>query len=407
MATKEKLPARPAPRRKRGEPQRLRLLSVELGGWPALGGTVLLELGPRRTVLVGRNGAGKSLLLEGLFGARARILRGALMEGPDQLQCTFEYEQEQRLQYHYGVEGETADLLEPSFAVHESAEGLPRWEERCWNPRDRKVLWRTASGQVHLPGAPPVLVPTWSGLLVAGQPKQVPEEAHAIRAFFRNMGMVAAGLPRTTLRVQRRPVFVPPPQSREPHSPSEQTRIEHLAHVLLSWRSTDPERFSEFVELGRQMGVWQEVEASTYGRRESSGVFSNSDDFISLLFDGTNIGLLPDGTLRILSILCGLLETRPGGLLLLEEPETGIHPGLLARLLAVLESYSMDCQLLISTQSPQLVSWAAPQEIRLVQRQEGVTRVSSLSEQQIQQLAPYLQERGTLADFIYGGGVDG
>src|SRR5277367_4520633 len=46
-----------------------RVLAVEVGGWPGLGGRVRLELGERRTVLVGKNGAGKSLLLEGIWEA--------------------------------------------------------------------------------------------------------------------------------------------------------------------------------------------------------------------------------------------------------------------------------------------------------------------------------------------------
>lgn len=42
-----------------------RLLSFTLDGWPVLGGPVTISLNDGVAVLVGRNGAGKSAILEG------------------------------------------------------------------------------------------------------------------------------------------------------------------------------------------------------------------------------------------------------------------------------------------------------------------------------------------------------
>lgn len=55
-----------------------RVVAVHYNGWPALGGDVQLELGRTRTVLVGRNAAGKSLLLESLeLSARMAVGDGS------------------------------------------------------------------------------------------------------------------------------------------------------------------------------------------------------------------------------------------------------------------------------------------------------------------------------------------
>ena len=40
--------------------------TIQFDDWKSLGHAVALSLSPRRTVLVGRNGGGKSLLLEGI-----------------------------------------------------------------------------------------------------------------------------------------------------------------------------------------------------------------------------------------------------------------------------------------------------------------------------------------------------
>lgn len=67
-------------------------------------------------------------------------------------------------------------------------------------------------------------------------------------------------------------------------------------------------------------------------------------------------------------------------MLLLEEPETGIHPGLLQRVLAELEAYSTERQIIVSTHSLALVDWARPDDIRLVERTDGTTSVRGLSD---------------------------
>ncbi|HNG00092.1 MAG TPA: AAA family ATPase, partial [Pseudomonadota bacterium] len=91
--------------------------------------------------------------------------------------------------------------------------------------------------------------------------------------------------------------------------------------------------------------------------------------------------------------------------LLIEEPETGVHPGLLAGLLDTIDAYTVDRQVIISTHSPQVVSWAQPQELRVVTRQEGKTQVRPLSEQQVALFLKYLHDQ-TLGDFVYSGALD-
>jgi predicted ATPase len=101
-------------------------------------------------------------------------------------------------------------------------------------------------------------------------------------------------------------------------------------------------------------------------------------DVAAVTVDGMNVGLLSDGTLRVLEILVELLGP-PGSMLLVEEPETAVHPGLLARVLALFDSYAIDRQIVLSTHSPMVVSWCAPNDLRLVTRMKELTLTSRLT----------------------------
>src|SRR5688500_4505500 len=64
---------------------------------------------------------------------------------------------------------------------------------------------------------------------------------------------------------------------------------------------------------------------------------------------------LSDGTLRYLLWIAALLTPRPPGLLVLNEPETSLHPDLLPALGRLIARASRDSQLIVVTHSPVLI----------------------------------------------------
>jgi hypothetical protein len=173
--------------------------------------------------------------------------------------------------------------------------------------------------------------------------------------------------------------------------------------VVNAWLDKS-ERLVEFTGLCQQVGIATHVTVSpNYYPPEGD---SPPLDWALVLFDGTDIGQVSDGTVRTAEILWALLTLGSSGLLLLEEPETGIHPGLIRKLLAVIDSYTIDHQVLVSTHSLQVVNWARPEEIRLVERTQNVTRARALSQAQLKHLGAYLDDEGSLGDFVYGGGAE-
>jgi predicted ATPase len=78
-----------------------------------------------------------------------------------------------------------------------------------------------------------------------------------------------------------------------------------------------------------------------------------------------------DGTLRFLCLTAALLQPNPPATMLFDEPELGLHPSAIELLASMLFSISQDTQILVSTQSPTLLSRFDPEHILIVEQVEG------------------------------------
>jgi predicted ATPase len=106
-----------------------------------------------------------------------------------------------------------------------------------------------------------------------------------------------------------------------------------------------------------------------------------------------------DGTLRILGILVALYqENLPGRSIVigLEEPENALHPGALAVLSEVIRESALRNQILITTQSPDLISTFGVDELRAVERIDGQTHIAPIQESQRQAIEEQLFSGGDL-----------
>ncbi|MDZ5696844.1 AAA family ATPase [Chelativorans sp. M5D2P16] len=91
---------------------------------------------------------------------------------------------------------------------------------------------------------------------------------------------------------------------------------------------------------------------------------------------------LSDGTLRYLLLLAALLTPRPPGLMVLNEPETSLHPELLAPLARLIRDASASCQIIVVTHAAPLVEALAEAGIR------GYELTKSLGETRIDGVEP-------------------
>jgi len=387
--------------------ERPRLSWVEIGGWPGLGGNVGFDVGERVTVLVGKNGAGKSLIMEGLRASAHNIIFGVdFTPPPKSFKCRVAQPGQPSFLYEFEVddeENEGNDRLE--------IEGKPSrrliWSERCQIEGIPDYLWSVANAQLTLHGKPPQDFAYNEGLVVNAIVEKrritaMPIQAKYLAELFNGLHSVAAGIPRgseSRHEILLRRIKIRGRQRWEPISNAE-TPTSILALKILQMHLgvglENSGAYDEFVELLQQLEIVREVSIHRYDDRNHG-----KDSYAAVHFDDINIGLCSDGTQRIAQIIAQLLSPHIR-CLLIEEPETAVHPSLLARLLAILESYSLDRQIIIATHSPQIVDWCHPKDLRLVERIEGQTRVRRLDEKELGRVYNYLAHDGTLSDFVYG-----
>jgi hypothetical protein len=386
---------------------------VEVGDWPGFAQPVRLSLDPQTTVLVGKNGVGKSLLLEGFY-LIARQAVSFIDSHPEReprfLRCEVEAPSGLVLAYECragepgqaGVEGAPRDESDP---VSQLVARFPAWSERGFLPGDGTERWRVAAEMLSIPGKAPRHIAR-SVLWLFYRPEDDPEiagEVRTLKALLSGIRLIRSGTLRREAgdddRGGRRTVlFERVTRGERGWDARDFSEVDRLGEDIMAlWEKNKP-LHEEFVEILQGLGLVRDVSVDLYEESPAQG--RSRAELAAILFDGTNLGCCSDGTLRIARIVMELL--RPGvSCLLLEEPETAVHPGLLDKLLALVDSYATDRQIVLSTHAPQVVDHFDPAQLRLVTRDDGVTAVSPLSAADRDLAVRYLRDQGSLADFMF------
>ena len=93
-----------------------------------------------------------------------------------------------------------------------------------------------------------------------------------------------------------------------------------------------------------------------------------------------NASSLSDGTLRFIALATLLLQPealRPS-VILLDEPELGLHPYAITLLASLLKQASMSSQVIVATQSPILLDHFEPEDVLVADRVDGATKLRRL-----------------------------
>ena len=94
---------------------------------------------------------------------------------------------------------------------------------------------------------------------------------------------------------------------------------------------------------------------------------------------------LSDGSLRFIALATLLLqpkELRPS-VLLLDEPELGLHPAAIVIIASLIKQVSTETQIVVATQSPLLLDHFEPEDVLVTERVEGATQFTRLDREKL------------------------
>jgi predicted ATPase len=160
----------------------------------------------------------------------------------------------------------------------------------------------------------------------------------------------------------------------------------NLAPFLLRLRENEPRYYQRIVETLRLIAPFF-----------ADFVLNPMGNTVILQWQeiGTDLVFSPhqasDGTLRAMALVTLLLQppnTLPN-ILILDEPELGLHPYAISVIGGLINSVSNRCQVILATQSPLLVDCFEPEEIIVVQRDN---RQSNFNRLDIPSLESWLEE---------------
>ncbi len=94
---------------------------------------------------------------------------------------------------------------------------------------------------------------------------------------------------------------------------------------------------------------------------------------------------LSDGTLRTMALITVLLQPRNElpGVLVIDEPELGLHPYAIELISDLIRETAHHCQILVATQSTRFVDCFTPEEVLVAARVNGASEVHRLDERDL------------------------
>ena len=117
---------------------------------------------------------------------------------------------------------------------------------------------------------------------------------------------------------------------------------------------------------------------------------ANSSDLVRLLwidkysditYGATN---LSDGTIRFIALTVLFMQPKLPNTIIIDEPELGLHPSAIAKLAGMIKSAAArGCQVIIATQSTDLLSHFAPEDILTVDQVDGESKFKRLSNNEL------------------------
>jgi len=338
------------------------------------------------TVFIGANSSGKSNIIDALHfirqAANGDVLGAFDMRGGIRQLATFGHESESveiKLAFTPFFDDLPLEYAITSEQVTDSVESA-RFSETL-RGQDGEIWLKTEGGSgqlVHinvtdLAHQSESLDATEAGLSALGRTSRYPQIQHTYQFFTKRWQLLDEAL-------------MPVPKIRFVGNPVESLQIDpraiNTAYVIKV--------------LQNNLGLFPDFQADlSYLLSHVDGISINTtDDELEIQvqerpFHGEQARSISSGTLRTIAMLTAYyaLDMRSAelpGLVIIEEPDAGVHPLLLKRLVEQMRDYvsrSEPRQFILTTHNPMFLNYFEPEEVRIVTRDEhGLTTVSGIDQ---------------------------
>ncbi|QMV16754.1 AAA family ATPase [Vibrio spartinae] len=94
---------------------------------------------------------------------------------------------------------------------------------------------------------------------------------------------------------------------------------------------------------------------------------------------------LSDGSIRFICLATALLQPNPPATMIIDEPELGLHPAAISILAELIKAASERTQVVVATQSPELINYFSIEDIIVANRQGGASTFNRLQVEDYQE----------------------
>lgn len=156
----------------------------------------------------------------------------------------------------------------------------------------------------------------------------------------------------------------------------------NLAAYLYMLNNQAPKEFRLIEDVVRRIAPYFKRFSLKPARNGNNSIGLEWEDRSSDMYlDGFSFS---DGTIRFIALATLLLQPNPPQTILIDEPELGLHPSAINILAAMIRKASHKSQVIIATQSVNLVNNFAPEDIVVVEHKNEETTFSKLNAAELQ-----------------------
>lgn len=154
----------------------------------------------------------------------------------------------------------------------------------------------------------------------------------------------------------------------------------NLAAVLYKIKNESPKRYEKIIFIINL--IFPEFKDFVFDINNNYITLRWQDKFsIDTTF---RLSALSDGTLRFAALTVLLTQPNPPKVIIIDEPELGLHPEAIITLSEMIIKASAKSQIIISTQSADLISCFEPENILIAEKRSGETAISRPDKEELE-----------------------